>query len=453
MSTQNRQRRAAKKQNADRRRGQARTEDSGLTSRARSLAMEALKHLNCPTGACREQSARALVALVDDTRGAQWRRAVDAALFRLHMDVLENKCWPEGWQPADLARIAERELSVAARRCVVDAMAAQLRRYAPTTLDDTWHDQLGELQAKVWWSSDAEYVQELSSVRGMSWPAAVEVLVRVLALLDKLPKVELLTAAPGTARGSGHATAESGSVDEKMLTRVRALLAKAESTNYEAEAETFTTAAQAMMARHNIDEAMVRSLDNPGGSAKFGGTGPGGIRMGVDNPYAEPKAMLLQQVAEANRCRTVWSKDLGFSTVIGFRADTAWVSLLYTSMLVQASAAMARAGTKTTAAGSSRTRSFRAAFLESFAVRIGERLRETTADAQKDAIAANGPDLLPVLASRETAIEDEIRRIFPTISHNSRAGRSLDGEGWHAGRTAADLADLARGNAISGAGA
>lgn len=450
MGNQNRQRRSAKKQKADRRREQARFGDFDLFGKAQNLAVEALEHLACPdTEACGGRGARALGVLVDETRGVGWCRAVDTVLFGLHMDVLGKKCWPDGWQPADLARVADRELGAAARRGVTDMMAAELRRYAPTSIDDAWHDQLAELQAAVWWSTDAEYVRESAAARRTTRSATVELLVRMLRLLDALPAVEVLTPLPGAAHGTGGASAGSGSaVDEKLLARVRALLAKAEGTNYEAEAETFTAAAQAMMARHNIDEAMLRSRQSAGRSGRFAGDGPGGIRLGVDNPYAEPKAILLQQVAEANRCRTVWSRDLGFSTVIGFRSDTAWVSLLYTSLLLQASTAMARAGTKTSKSGVSRTRAFRASFLESFAVRIGERLRDTTAHAQEDAVTANGPDLLPVLASQERAVEDEVSRVFPDISRSVRSGRRWDLEGWHAGRAAADLADLARGNAI-----
>ncbi|MFC7722126.1 DUF2786 domain-containing protein [Nonomuraea recticatena] len=49
---------------------------------------------------------------------------------------------------------------------------------------------------------------------------------------------------------------------------MRALLAKAESTTYEAEAETFTSAAQSLMAKYSIDAAML--------DAQPGGGGPGG---------------------------------------------------------------------------------------------------------------------------------------------------------------------------------
>ena len=51
----------------------------------------------------------------------------------------------------------------------------------------------------------------------------------------------------------------------------------------------------------------------------------------VDNPHESPKASLLQAIATANRCRTVWHKQLGMSTVVGFPADLDAVELLFTS--------------------------------------------------------------------------------------------------------------------------
>ena len=44
-------------------------------------------------------------------------------------------------------------------------------------------------------------------------------------------------------------------------------------------------------------------------------------RLGVDHPYEDEKAALLDAVATANRCETVWSPELAFSTVFGFESD------------------------------------------------------------------------------------------------------------------------------------
>ncbi len=90
---------------------------------------------------------------------------------------------------------------------------------------------------------------------------------------------------------------------------------------------------------------------------------------------------VLQTVAKANRCRTIWHKELGMSTVFGFMADLDAVELLFTSLLVQANAAMLRAGAKRDAHGRSRTRAFRQSLLLAYATRIGERLSQATEHA------------------------------------------------------------------------
>ena len=95
----------------------------------------------------------------------------------------------------------------------------------------------------------------------------------------------------------------------------------------------------------------------------------------------------MQTVAQANRCRVVWSKELGLVTVIGFPADLDAIELLFTSLLVQANSAMLRAGAKRDAHGRSRTRAFRQSFLVSYAIRIGERLSEASGQAEQQAAA------------------------------------------------------------------
>lgn len=446
MSRANRARRATKqKQRSDRVRAQRRDETgrgrAGRAPEADELIVAVLSHIGCGEhDECRATSEQIMGVLADE-RDEAWARAVDLALLRLHRDVLANKCWPDGWQPADLVRVAARELGAGARAAMIDLVAAQLRAYAPGALDEVWHDQMADLEARVWWSEDAGYVRELATTRKLDRPKALDLLVRLLELLAGLPRLEVLTALPGEARsgagrGAGRRAAAGGEADEKLLSRVRALLAKAESTTFEAEAETFTAAAQAMMARHSIDEALLWRREGHDQAQ------PGGIRLGVDNPYPEQKAMLLQQIAEANRCRTVWSRHLGFTTVLGYRSETAWVELLYTSLLVQATTAMTKAGPKNTDRGTSRTRAFRASFLESFALRIGERLRETTTQAEAEAADGAGRDLLPVLSDRRAAVDAAVNRIFPDMTTASRSWSNHDHEGWTSGRSAADLADL-----------
>jgi hypothetical protein len=112
------------------------------------------------------------------------------------------------------------------------------------------------------------------------------------------------------------------------------------------------------------------------------GKGADARRIGIDTPYEHPKAQLLDAVARANSCRVVWSKELGFATVIGFPSDLEGVDLLFTSLLVQATRAMTATGQRATQGAHRRTRTFRSAFLTSFALRIGERLSQAAAEEE-----------------------------------------------------------------------
>jgi hypothetical protein len=239
-----------------------------------------------------------------------------------------------------------------------------------------------------------------------------------------------LTPVPGTTDPHGAA------IDERVLRRIRALLAKAESSTFPAEAETFTAGAQAMMARHSIDHALLAALDDSAPQT------PGSRRIGIDNPYQSPKAMLLTAVARANRCRAVWNRELGFSTAIGFSADLDAVELLFTSLLVQATTAMMQAGSRTDRYGRSRTRSFRHSFLTAYAARIGHRLAQATgAQTTKAATEPAGRNLLPVLAARNAAVDKALSAMFPKLTHRV-VGSVTHSEGWYAGLSAADRAAL-----------
>ena len=235
-----------------------------------------------------------------------------------------------------------------------------------------------------------------------------------------------------------------------MLGRIRALLAKAESTEFAQEAEALSGRAQELMAKYSIDHALLAAES---GRAET----PGGRRIAVDNPYEAAKATLLQIVAEANRCRVVWSRELGLVTVIGFPADLDAVELLFTSLLVQANTAMLRTGGTRDGSGRSTTRAFRQSFLLAYAVRIGERLSEATDHAEQAAVAeqraaAAGPadgsaarrgaDLVPFLAARHRAVDDAVGDMFGSKLTRSRSVRATDPDGWNSGRAAADLASL-----------
>jgi hypothetical protein len=279
----------------------------------------------------------------------------------------------------------------------------------------------------VWWSDDPGYVRELTARRRLDRVSALDDLLSLLGVLAGLPAIEVLLPPPGTAPRRRPVER----VDVRLLDRVRALLAKAESTGYPAEAEAYTAKAQELITRHSIDEALLVARDGAAAVVPFA------RRIGVDHPYEGEKASLLGAVASANRCHTVWSPDYGFSTVFGFDADIDAVDLLYTSLLVQANRAMAQSEPPGGKAGRARLKAFRQSFLVAYAVRIGERLTRA-AGAALDA-APESADLRPVLRSRDEQVRETMQRVFPRTVRG-RGSRVDSREGWESGRVAADRA-------------
>lgn len=390
-----------------------------------------------------------------DFAGTTRRQFLVSRHLRDVLRVQLDAAWRGGWQPADLMRLAGRRIDSVGVALLGDAIVEDLERYAVGTVDPRWTGQLSEAEASRWWGQDTDWLTARAAARADGWGATCTAALAVSDFCAGLPALEAIGPRPGEATPRREASSKPVAVDERTLSRVRQLLAKAESTTFDAEAETFTAGAQALMARHSIDAAMLQA-SSPQSDA------PNARRIGVDRPYESPKAMLLNAVAGANRCRVVWSQELGFATVLGFAPDLEAVETLFTSLLVQATSAVTREGSRHTGAGRSRTRSFRSSFLTSYAARIGERLREVT-DAETEAAAARdeadaqsagsaqvgGPSstrrsetaLVRVLADRSSAVDDAVETMFPRVVHRSMS-LPQDREGWISGRAAADRASL-----------
>jgi hypothetical protein len=320
---------------------------------------------------------------------------------------------------AVVARCTRRDVGVAADRgWEWDALERVIRR------------RLGKSQARVLSILDdapgGAFIDDLADALHTYRASAIVHVVEVLAFMASLPPLPKLRSAerPRTP------------VDGRILERVRALLAKAESTTFPEEAEALSTKAQELMARHAIDRAL---LDATAGIE----SGVSGRRLAIDDPYAKEKSLLLARVAHANRCTAIWEPDVGWSTVFGAEDDLDIVDLLFTSLLCQATGAMTAAGSTAEGAlgGQTRTRSFRQSFLVAYATRIGARLRDATETVTGDAVAAGGSEcLLPVLAARRSAAEAAAREAFPELGRARFSAH--DPAGWAAGTAAADVADL-----------
>ncbi|WP_436737528.1 DUF2786 domain-containing protein [Streptomyces sp. BBFR102] len=329
--------------------------------------------------------------------------------------------WERGWLPADLDREARRQgLDEAARTALAELAAAELARYG-NGLTPLWRRQLDALSAPAW-----------AGTGGRDRFARATAVLQALRMLLRLPALEPLGPPPGTRPAAAPPPAPGGAPGDRMLGRIRALLAKAEATGYPPEAEALTAKAQELMARHSVDEAQL-SAGRAGGA-----DAPGARRISVDPPYETAKAILLDAVARANRCQAVWNEELAFSTVVGHEADLEPAELLYTSLLVQAATAMSRAEAAQRAGGRKRTKTFRQSFMLAYAHRLGDRLAETARTATETLAAA---DLLPVLATRDLAVTEETRRLFPRTT-TTRVRGADDRAGWDDGTRAADRAGV-----------
>ncbi|MFI9822232.1 DUF2786 domain-containing protein [Streptomyces sp. NPDC052013] len=341
--------------------------------------------------------------------------AADAELARRGEEFVAT-AWRRGWQPADVVRIVRRELDDVHVRLVAALIRAQAA-HDDRPRGPRWNAQLADLPAEK--APRTERVDRFSQAT-----AALE----LYRLLLRLPVLESLDETATAADGrSGDGRNGDRHPESRMLTRIRALLAKAEATGFPEEAEALSAKAQELMARHSVDEALLAAR-TPSGQA------PTACRIGVEPPYEQAKAVLLDAVASANHCRAVWNEPFGFSTVVGFAPDLEAVELLYTSLLVQATTAMTKAEAAQRKGGRKRTKTFRQSFLAAYAHRVGTRLAAVAETQVTD-------DLLPVLATREVAVTERLDRLFPHTTTTRLRGVS-DAAGWQEGARAADAAQV-----------
>jgi hypothetical protein len=335
---------------------------------------------------------------------------VDAAAGLALERALANT-WPHGWLPYDLVQVVSRQLGDAAVSLLVDGIAAENSRYAPSTVHPRWQQQLTEIGASLWWDQSRPHLSQWAARHDQSRRAALDQVLWVLRVLMSLTKLPVILPLPGTVRS---AVPTRSGVDHKVLARVRALLAKAESTQFPDEADALSAKAQELMHRHAFDHALLDVSDHVPQSAVS-------RRLWLENPYVRAKFQLVNAIADANRSRAVFYPKPGFAALVGDELDLEITELLSTSLLVQATKAMV--------ATKSRSRSFRHAFLIAYATRIGERLRTVHEEA-----------LLPILANRKQVVDNLFDTLFKEAVTKSVSVSNA--AGWGAGRAAADHADL-----------
>ena len=346
-----------------------------------------------------------------------------------YADSVMSDIFERGWQPAELIHVIKRRLDKHAIPLLEALIGSHSRRtLALSNAPDEWRGQLRDLGIDP--STDLVHYRKISRVD----PRAFWLnLFRLLAQLRLLPSMTVVV--PPPSRWSIRRSAPtSHRPDIKILNKIRALLAKAESSTFSEESDTFAAKAQELMTRYAIDSAVVDAAEGSRLDAMVVTR-----RITVDNPYADAKMQLLSSVATTNGAKTVWYKKFGLISITGMPVDLDLCELLYTSLLVQSARALDHAGTDP----ASRSRGFRRAFLLGYAWRIRERLAEARARADRSAGETYGSSLVPILAERDSAVTSVFEDLFPKletvkISVSDRLGVSQ-------GRKAAERADLTGG--------
>jgi hypothetical protein len=218
-------------------------------------------------------------------------------------------------------------------------------------------------------------------------------------------------------------------ISDHIIDKVRKLLAKAEGTTNEAEAEAFSIKAAELIAAHRLDpEQLAPRPDDPIEIDEIGLT---------SGAYSRARLELLGNIADAHGCLILIRRVNGdtWVKVIGHRSDIDLVRMLYTSLHAQATSQMKRVFCVT--AGD--TRSWRRSFLFGYAERIGELLQRIGQEATET--SEHSEELHPILLDRAQRVEEFKRHNFPVVG-TMRPAMGVSPGGRLAGRDAADRANL-----------
>jgi hypothetical protein len=224
---------------------------------------------------------------------------------------------------------------------------------------------------------------------------------------------------------------------DRLLDRVRKLLAKAEGEGVTPEeAQALTAKAAELMAKYGIDRALLAAVRPETDQ-------PGSRLVELYNPWRRVKAHLLCGLGAAMRCQCILitaGDDLRVH-MFGYASDLERSDVLYTSVLVQMSHGLAVAPVPPGASA----RSWRRSWLLGFSAAVISRVRAAeeaaagAADGPAGADAAGSGRAALVLADRSLVIRAAAARAYP----RTRAARvTYSGTGYGAGYDRGQQADL-----------
>ncbi len=257
---------------------------------------------------------------------------------------------------------------------------------------------------------------------------------------------------------------------EKLLDRVGALLAKAESTDSVHEAEALVAKAQQLATLHSVDLATARQRsqrlqrrERPVQRKRvLGRRGESGLRHRV---------LLFVAIAHVNDVQVDVARDSTYVLAFGFPSDIDVVEALHGSLATQmtaaATAAVARGEHKdqpywsdSAMAWRTDARVFRGSFNDGFIAAVSQRLRDARTaalasqpgDRDADGSSASGSELVLVAKAAEVAsFHRQTSDASGTWTGRGRVGGPWLEDAHHAGAVAGHQARLTSQEGIAGA--
>lgn len=226
--------------------------------------------------------------------------------------------------------------------------------------------------------------------------------------------------------------------EEKRITKIQALLAKAESTDSEEESDALFAKAEELMVKWSIDEAVARA------AGKMEAEDFVCEKVDLASTYFMADIDLMMAVANNGDCRLVMAKPAsnraGWVKVVGFKGDVERALMLFTSLRIQVTRGVGKAVQPPEDFSSSYI--FRKSFRQGFAYRIGERLRKQREATVKDAAEEHGTGMELVLRNKSEVVDQKYSEMFRNL-RRARSGRQgWSGAGGNQGRAAGDRADV-----------
>jgi hypothetical protein len=225
---------------------------------------------------------------------------------------------------------------------------------------------------------------------------------------------------------------------DRLLDRVRKLLAKAEADGVTAaEARALTAKAAELMAKYGIDRALLAAREPETDR-------PSNRIVEIYNPWARVQAHLLCGLAAALRCQCILlpARTGQRVHVFGYASDIERTDVLYTSVLVQMWHGLLAADVPAAAVS---VRAWRRSWLLGFASAVIARVRTAEQTAERSASAdvhSGSPSASLVLADRALVIRQHVAGAYP---HTRTARVTYTGTGYGDGYAQGKRADIGAG--------